>query len=127
MKDILNSTSSCAHTLWMTPTTYEVKIGHSPFKYVAATKGEDQYHRSYILFLGDRSSRGDPQAYKVPTEDFKKWGQWRKVTAVSRDLGRKQFYSDKGNAKKFYTRVGNLLEILKMKIEYRVSSITRVF
>ena len=25
VKDILNSTSSCAHTLWMSPTTYEVK------------------------------------------------------------------------------------------------------
>ena len=88
VRDILNSTSASANTLWMSPTTFEVKIGHLPFKYVAAAAGEDPYHRSYVLFLGDRSAKGDPQAYKVPTEDFKKWGQWRKVTVVKCDLGR---------------------------------------
>ena len=41
VKDILNSASVSANTLRMSPTSYEVKIGHSPFKYVAATKGED--------------------------------------------------------------------------------------
>ena len=76
VRDILNSTSASANTLWMSPATFKVKIGHLPFKYVAAAAGEDPYHCSYILFLGDRSAKGDPQAYKkVPTEDFKKWGQ----------------------------------------------------
>ena len=103
MRDILNSTSASANTLWMSPTTFEVKIGHLPFKYVAVTAGEDQYHRSYVLFSGDRSAKGDPQAYKVPKEDFKKWGEWRKVTAVKRDLGREQFFNNTGNAKKLYT------------------------
>ena len=72
-----------------------------------ALQEEDPYHRSYILFLGDRSAKGDPQAYKVPTDDFKKWGQWRKVTAVKRDLSRELFFGDPDNAKKLYTPEGS--------------------
>ena len=49
------------YTLWIgTKSMAEVRLGHLPFKYTSSARKVDPYHLHTIIFLGDRTPRGDP-------------------------------------------------------------------
>ena len=90
-------------TLWMNPKTAEVALGHSPFVYIAVKGKSDPFHRCTILFINDRSERGDPMAHAVAKVDFKKWGKWKSVTAVTNDTDRTTFFANDDNVGKLFS------------------------
>ena len=102
IRAMLTQTSSKVFTLWMNPRSSEVTVGHSPFLYFAATGKKDPYHRCTILFINDRSERGDPTAYAVPKQDYKKWGGWTQALAVKVDSDRISFFADEDNDTQLY-------------------------
>ena len=52
--------SSNVFTLWMSPDSAQVAVGHSPFVYISEKGKEDPHNRCGIVFLKDRLGRGDP-------------------------------------------------------------------
>ena len=59
---------------------------------------KDPFNRHLIVFMMDRSERGDPTAYAVPKAEYRKWGKWTKVTAMTRDLDHIPFFMEDDNA-----------------------------
>ena len=52
--------TSAAVTLWIPKKLAQVQLGHSPFKYISKARSDDPFHLHTIIFMGDRSDRGDP-------------------------------------------------------------------
>ena len=48
-----------------------VRLGHSPFRYMSRNRKEDPYHQHTIVFLGDRTQRGDPLVFAIPPKEAK--------------------------------------------------------
>ena len=88
IKEMLVSPSDRLLTVWMGIKSAEPKVAHFQFVYISDRGDEDPFNRCLILFMMDRSDRGDPTAYAVPKSVYRKWGKWEPVMAMQRDLDR---------------------------------------
>ena len=79
-----------------------VKLGHSLFKYMSSARKADPYHQHTIVFVGDRSPRGDPLAFAIPPKEAKKIGKWKEVKWDATTDKRKAFFDDVDNINKLY-------------------------
>ena len=102
LKDLLMKHNPQVYLLLMSKKSAEVKLGHSPFKYISSKLRKDPYHKCVIIFVNDRGERGDPLAYAVPKEEAEKWGQWKQVTAVSNHAERMAFFHNEDNMMELY-------------------------
>ena len=103
VRAMLTNPTSHVYSLWMNPKTPEVALGHSTFVYIAKKGKDDPFHRCGVVFINDRSDRGDPIPYAVEKPDFKKWGGWKQVTAVKTDSDRTTFFADEDNIGKLFS------------------------
>ena len=102
IKEMLVSPSKLIFTVWIGSKSTEPKVGHSQFIYLSEEGDEDPFHRCLIVSMMDRTDRGDPTPYAVPKSEYRKWGKWETVTAVTGDQDRVQFFEDDGNLKKLF-------------------------
>ena len=103
LKGIIMKHNSQVYLLLMSKTSAEVMLGHSPFQYFSSKLGKDPYHRSNIIFVKDRTERGDPMPYAVKKEEAKQWGKWKQVTAVSSNMERMLWFeADEDNLLDLY-------------------------
>ena len=94
LKGMMMKHNSQVYLLLMSKISAEVMLGHSPFQYISSKLGKDPYHRSIIIFVKDRTKRGDPMPYAVKKEEAKQWGKWKQVTAVSSNMERLLWFGD---------------------------------
>ena len=55
--------------LVMLPGSAFPQLAHSLMRYSSRTRGEDENHGDYLIFVGDRTKRGDPTAFVVVDAD----------------------------------------------------------
>ena len=55
--------------LVMLPGSAFPRLAHSLMRYSSRTRGEDENHGDYLIFVGDRTKRGDPTAFVVVDAD----------------------------------------------------------
>ena len=55
--------------LAMTPGSAYPVVVHSLFQFQSKSRNADENHQDFIVFLGDRSSQGDPMAYVIDEEN----------------------------------------------------------
>ena len=81
----------------------EVRLGHLPFKYMASDRKVDPYHQHTIVFLGDRTQRGDPLAFAIPPKEAKKVGKWKQVKWDAGTDKHKEFFNIVANIDLYIT------------------------
>ena len=105
LRDLVMDNTSAVFTLWIPKKLAQVQLGHSPFKYVSKARNDDPYHLHTIMFMGNRTNRGDSvrPIYAIPPEQAKKCGTWRKVKWDNKVNAQTKFYKDESNLRKLYS------------------------
>ena len=67
---MLVSSTNPLYTLWMSRKSAEPNMGHSPFVYISDRGDKDPFNRHLIVFMINRSERGDPTAYTMPKAEY---------------------------------------------------------
>ena len=103
IRDLVMDNTSSVFTLWIPKILMQVQLGHSPFNYMSKARKDDPYHQHTIIFMGDRTNRGDPIPYAMPPEKAKARGTWREVKWDDKVDAQATFFEDEKNLNKLYS------------------------
>ncbi|EJK52953.1 hypothetical protein THAOC_27699, partial [Thalassiosira oceanica] len=73
------------------------QLGHSLFQYNSSARNADENHRDVVLFVGDRTIRGDPTAFVIDMEAADTLGKLKEVEVGLGDEEIEEFLQDPSN------------------------------